>query len=379
MNKYKWNLYELRQNLNALKALYKEVDDKEKIGVEETIEFYQDMINLSNKKVNEEPSSFAERIPDDNIMDMIADFGWFYRKENLEIINTLLKTLIPIKENYIGDIHNPKIPATNEYLVDITDDFFYHMTPPNIYNDFAKAMTRPNFINFTYTKNNYGYTGIIIEDRYLSKKYINVFRSNELLDLIVLPHEMFHYLFRDRFFGLPDANNYYFLNEIEGCFANILFGKYFADFDTKDITDLFFNIYYVNVFQNQIEELVIRNQVLNSIKNNQIRFKKLNKKINDYEMEKIKNDDELKLYFEIPQESNIKCSLSFLAALDLYYIYLKDSEFAFYLLKNICYHKENDILQLLRRNHITFMDDGYANYKNYVKKLSIEVSKYEKV
>ena len=71
-----------------------------------------------------------------------------------------------------------------------------------------------------------------------------------------------------------------------------------------------------------------------------------------------------------PLEVNLKYSLGYLVAIDLYYIYKRDPELAFYLLKNLKFIKqENDIASMLRRNHITFMDDGYENLKKYIKEI----------
>ena len=127
-----------------------------------------------------------------------------------------------------------------------------------------------------------------------------------------------------------------------------------------------------------MDDLAIRNQLLDSIKNNKtIRLNKMNKFMCYYNINKFEKTEEINEYLETPQEIIMKYALSYLTALDLYYIYLNDRDFAFYLLKNIKFVKEeDDIINLLRRNHITFMDDGYENYKKYVKKLVLEEHKY---
>lgn len=62
-------------------------------------------------------------------------------------------------------------------------------------------------------------------------------------------------------------------------------------------------------------------------------------------------------------------NLSDLIAIDLFYIYKKDPEFALYLLSNIrSYRTDDNILSILRRNNLTFMDDNLSNFKKYIKK-----------
>lgn len=62
-------------------------------------------------------------------------------------------------------------------------------------------------------------------------------------------------------------------------------------------------------------------------------------------------------------------NLSNLIAIDLFYIYKKDPEFALYLLSNIrSYRTDDNILSILRRNNLTFMDDNLSNFKKYIKK-----------
>ena len=62
-------------------------------------------------------------------------------------------------------------------------------------------------------------------------------------------------------------------------------------------------------------------------------------------------------------------AFSYLTSLDLEMIYNQDREYAFYLLKNIRKNKTENIFGNLRENQITFMDDGYNNWKKKIKTL----------
>lgn len=81
--------------------------------------------------------------------------------------------------------------------------------------------------------------------------------------------------------------------------------------------------------------------------------------------------EDIKEYFGYEDlEDILTYSLSYLASLDLMEIYKKDPEFAFYLLERIRFvRKKSDVLKVFRKNHITFMDDGFENLKKYVKEI----------
>lgn len=97
---------------------------------------------------------------------------------------------------------------------------------------------------------------------------------------------------------------------------------------------------------------------------------KFNKSLEYWGLVPFVDKEEILDYLVDPLDINIKYILGYLIGIDLYYIYEKDPEFAFYLLKNTRYMKcEDDVIGLLRRNHITFMDDEFENLKKYIKKI----------
>ena len=373
MNKYKWNYSELRTNMIVLREVAKRIEDEQiKKNIEVMANLYESMLALANKK-NQKYDIFDESFKNLNINDLINEVKFSYTRDKLQLLNILLNTFIPIKENMIiNDSPNDKVIATNEYLVSITEDFFNKMTPPKIKQEFDKAMVDHSFLNFSYSTDHSDYAGVTFFDNFLNKKYVSVSRTNHLSDLIILPHEMFHYIFNDCDAGITCEYNTYYLTEVEGGFANILFGEYF--YNQANYNNLFFTKLYMDNFQEQIEDLAIRNQLLDSLKNNNhIRINKLNKFMNYYGLAPFEYKEELESYLDQPQDVIMKYSLSYLAAIDLYYIYKKDPEEAFYLLQNIRYFKrENDIINLLRRNNITFMDDDYNNLKKYVKEIKLK-------
>ena len=380
MNKYAWDLKQIRNYRDALVIAYDKMDDEYKQIISDMIEMYSDMLHLA-KRSKDSFSVFNDKLLGLNTMDLISELSYSYSPENLEIINSLLQIFPIVNDNYIEfNEPVPKIISNNEYLVSITKDFFKKMTTDYINKQFLDEInSNHTFLNFTYAKKNDEYGGITLFDVFFNKKYINISRTNHLSDLSFLSHEMFHYLLVETKVGLSGSDSTYFIREIEGMFADILFGEYFKEYSNK--YNFFFIKKYISLFQFQIEELAVRNQLLDSIKDNKkIRLNKLNKFMYYHNIDKFTDTDDINDYLEIPQEINMKYAFSYLAALDLYYIYLRDKEFAFYLLKNICLtYSDYDVMNLLRRNHITFMDDDYENYKKYTKKLVLEENKYGQV
>lgn len=211
------------------------------------------------------------------------------------------------------------------------------------------------------TSNNYINDDFCFDD-------IKNFLDNHLMDIIKLPHELFHYVFCDCDVFTSCNYSTYYLSEIEGSFANILFGDYY--YKQATVNPNFFNLNFLKLYNDHIEAIVTNNALLDSISNNKIRMNKLNKYLNYFDLSTFQNPTEIVDYLSTPLEILIKYAFGYLIAIDLYTMYQNDPEFSFYLLKNLKFIKrENDIIHLLRNNHITFMDNGYENLKKYTKKI----------
>lgn len=130
-------------------------------------------------------------------------------------------------------------------------------------------------------------------------------------------------------------------------------------------------IYFLYDYQENIKSLLYGIYYLASI-TEKFRFRenKFHKLIASYQLPNITSEEQLKLCLSSNYAETINYSLAYLAGLDLYKIYKNDPELAIYLLQNIRYAKEEqNVIQLLRRNHITFMNDGYQNLKDHVKQV----------
>ena len=369
--RYLWDFNELRNNRKELLNMLSKTEDSSKIDeIKINIEMYNEMLKLANKKVNNY-TQFDCTIRNVSINELIKNFTIYYNKEIIPIMNLILPSLDIMNKYDSGTIELFSTNDTNKDIVTITLDFFEKMTTPIVYKQALDLFeNNKHFLNINYYKDFNPYPGITFIDGVLNKKYIGMSRANEVLDLPQLTHELFHYLFSDCDVKTLSEHNTTFLTEVEGMFANILFNEYFDKYfgGEEDIDGTILKKYYLECFRSQVADLVIRNGIINAMdENGKVRLSKLNKYTNLYELPTFNSLNDTIPYINTPQETDITYSLSFLTALDIYYIYKYDREFAFYLIKNIRYIKnEDDIISLLTRNNITFFNDEYKNLKDYI-------------
>lgn len=365
--KYRWDLEKLRYRKRLLEEISRHTDNVDiKCNAIEQMNIYNDMMKTSKKKSNS-MDDLDNTYSALSISELVEEVMASYTPHNLPYINVLLQSFFKINGIDIKKDDDIDLVASNDELVEISKDFFNKKTPKNIAKEFDNILAQKDIINISYSRTNANYAGYTLYDYFLNKKYIFVGRSNKLYDLCILPHEAFHYIFRDRNVGLVGMYDTYYLSEVEGMFANILFGEYFKE-NTSPSNEYFDN-YNISLFKNNISDLVTRNTILDSLRaNKKIRLSKLNKYLNYFEVLPFENEDELIPYLTMPEEDVIKYALSFLVALDLYEMYKKDPDEAFYALSCITYIKQtNDVFTLLKNNNITFMKDDYKNLKKYIK------------
>lgn len=369
--RYNWDLDELKTNYTILEGVLKNFDDeKMKIGIKESIALYKNMLKMVNKH-GKGIEVFDDTYMDFNINDVIEELMSSYNRNNFHYLYPLLNSFFVIKDcRFDAKKVQEKIIMTNDELISITKDFFEDMTTPKIAKKFNDILDKKDRIQICYERSNSNYAGLALVDDILHNKYIYISRKNEILDLHLLPHEAFHYIFNDENVGLARLYNTRYLSEVEGLFANILFADYYNKIAYKDQNIL--KDYNNSIYQEHIEDLVIRNTLLDCISGNKkIRLHKLNKFLKSVceNSDDFTTTDELAPYLDTPQYLTMTYSLSYLVAIDLYYKYLQDREEAFYNLECIKYDKEtNQVISILENNGITFMKDNYTNLKKYIKK-----------
>ena len=272
--RYNFDFNELRNNRNALKNLYNNSNIEDKNEIRITIDMYNHMLGLANRK-NNVYDKFDDTLKSTDINQLVNEFYSFYNKNTLPIINMILPAINTLKS------FNPELlnifgtADTNDDWITITLEFFKRMTTPHIYNQVKELFEKnKHFLNINYYKEYYAYPAATLIDGILKKKYIVLSKNNEVLDYPNLALELFHYLFSDYDTKTLTEHNSFFLSEVEGMFANILFSEYFNYcFQNENDTDPdLMKKFFLLEFKSQVSELVIRNGLLDSLdKNKKIR------------------------------------------------------------------------------------------------------------
>lgn len=366
--RYNWDYKELSINHDLLQAMCDSLDDERiKHNIKTSMNLYINMAKMVNKNGIK---IFDDAYDDDNIVEMINGLVQAYDTNAARYLQPLLNSFF-ITRNYEYDTKKAYEPIkdTNDDLVYLTEDFFNTMTTPEIVDEFKSILDKKNKIQISYDRSNSNYAGLTLIDDVLKEKYIYMGRKNILLDITLLPHEAFHYIFINEDLGINPNYNTRYLAEVEGMFSNILFGKYYKNITANN--DTIFTDYNNAIFQEHIEDLVVKQAILNALNDKKkIRLNKLNKFLErvSSNIDQFVDTNGLTSYLELPQDIVMTYALSNLIAIDLYYKYLEDREKAFYLLRCIkdC-PPTNKVFKLLKENEITFMSDDYTNLKKYLK------------
>lgn len=371
MENYKWNLQEIRNNIEKLnKLLVKTKNEEKRIVIMDTITQYQTMlseINENNINCN------IDNETDISLEKYMNQYMEYLSEKDEVLINAILSTYDIIKNFEPKNNSEYVVNLNNEQLLEICNDFLKSTLPPLVYKKYEKDIL--NSISQIHIQNSLSNrNGSTYIDPILKQKYILINLHKEPVDLCVLPHEYFHYIFNDYQSYLYSNNPMYYSQELEGSLANQLFFEFLRPYYPNVAKQLEedFLLYY----QMRTISLMILTNYLQSIRsNNKFRKNKFDKWFNYYGFNEPLNIEDIKDYIETETaDDSIVYNLSYLASTDLFYIYQNDPEMAFYLLQNIRYTKsDNNVLDVFRRNHITFMDDGFKNFKKYVKKIEKEV------
>ena len=368
MRKFKWDYKELLDNCKQLEELLK-IDNTNEELITGFLENYKKMLMLIKNK-NIPKVSFNIYMFDDDVTatnDMIESAKSYYNEELLPLIGPLFDCYDIIKSESIKRrLSNYRIHLSNKDIISFTNMFFKSETPNQIFYEYSKAFNT-KFINIDYINDLACIRGFTIFDPFLKKKYVSITRNNTLLDLGVVPHEMFHYIINDYDSGIKNNEICDLLSEVDGCFADILYANYHLNHAlyNKD----FFKNHTLYGLDYIVEIIAIRTLLINSLdENNRVNKEVLDRKLKENNVNTEIDEDDYLLFFKDTGDYLIRYGIGYLAGLDIFYNYQEDRTKALEALINIRNCREtDDILKLFRDNGITFMDDGYKNLKKYLK------------
>lgn len=198
--------------------------------------------------------------------------------------------------------------------------FFSSCTNDYFYNVFKRIYSL-NKKNITLISNkNATYKGQTIYLEYFNKTYIEVIRRKNLMDVTTLVHEFGHAISFNENYHINIFNEHYPFIEVISIFFELIASDYLDLLLGSNITSDIFKK-YVNMSSTLNEEL----EIIKKIKNEE----ELDTIINE-----LKNSKQKRILKTKPAGDYIYVC-GFAIATNLFIIYKKDPEYAFYLLKQI--------------------------------------------
>lgn len=372
---YNWDINELKKKRNNLFKLLVSpkctFDDKKKILVD--LKILDEII--SEIEVNKLFTSFPKRetyIDKEKLLpkDCYLDFSKISKKL-LHLIYSSTKHFDLLNSDY----HNQE--QSNyyfdfDYIVESASSFYRSLPDKKYYLEISKYLDNKNhLLSFKYNNEYdslYGVTYQLFYSNHLS--YILVYIMSDINDLLTLDHELAHAYFNKYSTVKALHTPYYYLTEVEGMFLEYLKEEYLLSQNLYQS-----DIDYIRKEQMDIVSNTIRNLYISDLA---IKYYDENGKIDEDNIIKLIQDKGLIQEYDIdilcnsilmyPRYSVQEC-ISYFTFLDLKNIAEKDVEKALYLLEEIRKDHNPHIISTLRKNEITFMDDGFKNLKKEYKSL----------
>ena len=378
--RYQWDISKIKKRLITLQQLLQqETNPENRRVVLLIISQYQSL--LSQFDINKNKSAQISLDFKNNIDSCITTlnecFGFPHHVDDY-LFQVIIDTLDVIRKKLNGAtiITEPKrIFYTNDELKDFTIDFFDTMLDKNFKNQ-ALGIFDEQILNIQFYKTrNLRYSGVTFYDPIFQAHYINLFRENTVLDFVTLIHEIFHVLFGNNAFQNDYyENQFYFIEELEGSFANLLVSeyikKYHSNWQIEDSIDCYYLLEY---FEKTLELFISYISLKSMNKKNELRISKINKCLKRENLDfSFHTEKEILPYLKTPVHENICYNLSYLASLDLFSYYLTDPERTIdHLIKIKKNSYQKNIISFLQEEEFTFMNDGYQSLKKEIQKIKL--------
>lgn len=164
---------------------------------------------------------------------------------------------------------------------------------------------------------------------------------------------------------------HFYLTELEGCFFDFLSLEYLKGREQQPVLIELEYGRIIGRLNNLIDFYFTNSAIKIYNKKGRVSLEAIHRRIMQDELITQLNQDILIASLQESPFENAKYAISYLTSLDLENIYMTDPEYAFYLMKRIRNNKTENIFKNMRENGITFMDDGYKNFKKKVKTLNM--------
>ena len=226
----------------------------------------------------------------------------------------------------------PYLVLSYSDILELTHDFFKNVISKEIYSLFLKLYKQRK--NFFIHSEDVGFHGDSLYLQYDESFYTRLEKKNEFADISTMAHEYGHGIqFLTNFNGTL-LNSLYAFHEIVSTFFELLCIEYYAKDTEIGKKAIAANYEFWNIICESAFSLTRELQILKLIKNNSSKNPRSVRKSIDF-FTKHSDSDELSDIVEVCPSQDFIYIIGYVFAVELYLIYEKDQDYAFYLLKKL--------------------------------------------
>ncbi len=382
MKSFTWDKQELEELLIQKKKLLEmKPSRKKREGIEEDIEFLEEMLQL--------PQSLIENYSEELI---VGEEAKPPRQESLAHAlyqnyvkpyqNLTDKSFEHIAREAIHSVPEVEAYSPSEFKKTIKSDQELVANVLEVLRKVNKEFARfaedtlygPNRIVELLPISDEDYEmipelGTCYLDTFLPHPFAVIYRNQTVLEFNTLGHELGH-LYKEQFLSTQKEENSYFL-ELEGYFIELIMNDFAQNYgysQEESLKEVQNRIHIINTF---IQNLNIQYYASKFAKYSPyyLSIHKLEKELEKQNIPIFINKCNAIGYIDSDFDENIMMIHSLLGALDLYNLYRQDPEKAFYLLKRSFTLPTQSLEEYLEKINATYHQDGYTNLKKFVKRL----------
>ncbi len=375
---YNWDkekIEKLKKEYMDLKRHTKGLKNEDLVEIKDKLSMLQEMENIYNEEdvfSFDDCQAYADKtefLPRNTLVDF---------EKILNIIKKWIRNSVYILQNFkmTSNAKNvPELNLTNDDLVLLSHDFFNWLPNKKYVSLVDKYLSKEEGvlrIQNNETLNYYvGSTYPFYYPYY--QPFFLIERENTINDFCTLNHEIAHGIYLSSGTNISLNNHSQYLFELEGYHFDFLSRMFLKEKNIVTFRTLEILEYheFLSVVEASTSFYLLSVAVSLYHSQKEIKIEKVNQKLIENLISLQLDEDTLCEYLLDEPQDLITYTLSFLTSLDLEKLYTQDRDFAFHEFEEIRYNKTNDLERNLTNHGITFMQDGYQNLQEKIRKLSL--------
>lgn len=368
VKKYNWNKYKMMAHRNSMieyLETHKFSREKEDYIAYE-ISVLSELLKIDDKYNCEYYDMYVDQLS--HILKSNYDL---FKSLNPEIKSIISDVMVQLKGIYVPEDTTMTYEEHDfSESLEISRDFYSSLMDGKLLKEFERYVKYGNRL-IKYSSNGMSYTYPFFYPKYIP--YIIITEGALIEEVENINHEVAHAIYLSKDSYTTYNNDLFYLWELEGNLFNYLTSKYLDNSHIGSESDL------ISLYKESIYAIF---DTLISLAVSTLALSSYDEKTHLYDSNILFRLGEMDIEIGdgpliIPsclKESlriNIMNLISFLTSLDLQVIDESDPEYAFHLFESIRNNKSDSLFTNLRKNHITFMDDGCKNLRKELEKFSL--------